>query len=49
VAWGLAGGLAQSYDILRDLDTEDVVDLINPEHVSGSEQRMIAEEAIEIP
>jgi hypothetical protein len=49
VVWELPGGVFDNYDLIRDLDPEGVIDLICPNHVTRTEQRMIAEEAVEIP
>jgi hypothetical protein len=48
VVWDLPGGTFENYELIRDLDTDQVIDLIRPEGATGSEQRMIAKEAINI-
>jgi hypothetical protein len=49
VVWDLEGGTFENYLLLRDIDTERVIDLIDAEHAGPAQQRMIAEEGIEIP
>jgi predicted nucleotidyltransferase len=48
VVWELPGGTFANYDLLRDLDEERVLDLIDPEHATPAEQRAIREEAVAV-
>jgi predicted nucleotidyltransferase len=49
VVWDLPGGTFENYELIGDLDSERVIDLISAERATKTEQRMIAEEGIEIP
>lgn len=48
VVWDMKGGTFDNYDLLRELDPEYTIDLIDPNHATRTQQRMISEEAIDI-
>ena len=48
VVWGLPGDTFENYELLRDLDKDGIIDLIDPEWASPAEQRAIAKGGIEV-